>query len=148
MAIPQFDEYGLWPAGVHVCSMAEIGERLGWNDHRQSLVGQLDTFLTREIRPVFDEPFDVDGSFVTDKEVPADVDVALDLRTANDRRQLRGLLLMHDRQASFRETCGVDFWINLPGINNFSDFFQYVGVKTSRFKGLSPTHRNGTCQRL
>ena len=143
MAIPQFDEHGLLPAGVHVCSMAEIRRRFGWNDYRQKLADQLDTLLTREIRPAFREPFDVDGSFVTDKEEPSDVDVVLDLRDATDQQQFRGLILMRDRQVSFQDTYGVDFWINLPGINNFSDFFQYVGVKTSRFKGLSPTHRKG-----
>lgn len=41
------------------------------------------------------------------------------------------------------ERYSVDFWINLPGANDFSMFFQYVGAKVSSSKGLSPTYRKG-----
>ncbi len=37
----------------------------------------------------------------------------------------------------------VDFWVNLPGISDFSEFFQYIGVKTAKFKGLKPTYQKG-----
>ena len=37
----------------------------------------------------------------------------------------------------------VDFWINLPDENDFSDFFQYLGVKTARYKGLDSAYRKG-----
>ena len=123
--------------------MAEIGDRLGWNDHRLNLVDQLGTFLTREIRPAFPEPLDVDGSFVTDKQEPVDVDVVLDLRRATDWQQFRGWRLMRDRRGWFTQAYGVDFWINLPGHNDFSEFFQYVGVKVSISKGLPPRHPKG-----
>lgn len=33
--------------------------------------------------------------------------------------------------------------INLPGENDFSDFFQYLGVKTARYKGLDSAYRKG-----
>lgn len=143
MAIPDFDEHGLLPAGVHVCTMAEIGARFGWNQHRVNLVNRLDTFLTREIRPTFREPLDVDGSFVTDKQEPVDVDVVLDLRGASDLQQFLGWRLMRDRRDSFTQTYSVDFWINLPGQNDLGEFFQYVGVKASASKGLPPRHLKG-----
>lgn len=38
---------------------------------------------------------------------------------------------------------GTHFWLNLPGMNNFLDFFGYVGNKTARFKGLDPSHLKG-----
>ncbi len=77
MAIPDFDEHGLLPAGVHECSMADVARQLGWNSHRRSLVNRLHVFIANEIRPDFPDPVDVDGSFVTDKEKPEDVDVVL-----------------------------------------------------------------------
>ena len=122
--------------------MAEISARFGWKQHRVNLVNRLGTFLTREIRPTFHEPIDVDGSFVTDKQEPVDVDVVLDLRGASDLQQFLGWRLMRDRRA-FTQTYSVDFWINLPGQNDFGEFFQYVGVKTSASKGLPPRHLKG-----
>ncbi len=143
MAIPDFNQHGLLPTGVHQCSMADVAQQLGWNGHRQGLVEKLRVFLNEEIRPSFPDPVEVDGSFVTDKEEPEDVDVVLDLQAASDERQFRGWLLLRDRRSTFREMYSVDFWINLPGGNSFSMFFQYVGAKASSSKGLSPKYRKG-----
>jgi hypothetical protein len=37
----------------------------------------------------------------------------------------------------------VDFCPNLPGNNDFSSYFQYVGEKTATIKGLKATDRKG-----
>lgn len=143
MPIPDFDQYGLLPVGIHQCSIKEVEARFGWNTHRKRLVGLLGNFLLQEVRTKFVQPFYVNGSFVTDKEEPNDVDVVLDMRLATDGEKWRALVLMQSRQEQFRQQYCVDFWINLPAQNEFSDFFQYVGTKTARFKGLNPRHRKG-----
>lgn len=143
MPIPDFDRYGLLPFGIHDCSMAEIDARFGWNEHRHHLVELLGKFLQHEIRPRFAQPFHVDGSFVTDKHVPNDVDVSLDMRTAHEQDMLQALMLMVRHKKQFRQQYKVDFWVSFPAQNDFSDFFQYVGTKTARFKGLHPRHRKG-----
>ena len=118
--------------------------RFGWNPHRQRLAHSFGDFLDHEIRKAeFLEPVYVNGSFVTDKDAPDDVDVVLDLRLASDGRKWRGLRLMQKERDRFREQYYVDFWVNLPGENNFSDFFQYVGIKSAKFKGLAHTDRKG-----
>ena len=143
MAIPDLDEHGLLPAGVHDCSVDEIVGMFGWNPHRRDLVRRLSRFLAREIRHRFSEPVYVDGSFVTDKETPDDVDVVLDMRCAADDRQFLAFKIMTAERDRFRRVYSVDFWINLPDENDFSDFFQYLGVKTARYKGLDSAYRKG-----
>ena len=104
---------------------------------------RLSDCLVREIRSRFSEPVYVDGSFVTDKEVPEDVDVVLDMTRATDEGRLSALNFMVAEQDRLQQDYSVHFWINLPGQNDFSAFFQYLRVKTARHKGLDPSHRKG-----
>jgi hypothetical protein len=143
MAIPDLDEHGLLPVGAHDCSAEEIAGRFGWNPHRLDLTRRFSDCLVREVRSRFSEPVYVNGSFVTDKETPEDVDAVLDVRRATDSRQLRAIKFMAAERDRLRRQYSVDFWVNLPGANDFSDFFQYLGVKTARYKGLDAMHRKG-----
>ena len=47
------------------------------------------------------------------------------------------------KEIGFGGNTALTFWVNLPGANDFSDFFQYLGVKTARYKGLDAMHRKG-----
>ena len=115
----------------------------GWNSQRRRLVSSFSTFLSDELRRNFYQPVFVNGSLVTDKEAPNDIDVALDLTHTTGTQQFLGFQYMLAERNRIREQYHVDFWINLPGQNDFSDFFCYVGVKTARFKSLSANHRKG-----
>ena len=142
IVIPYLNEHGLLPEGVHNCSVPEMTARFGWNEHRQGLLLSFEAFLRNEVRAVFDHPVYADGSFVTDKEHPEDIDVALDLLAATDADKWRGVEFMSER-CRIRSRYGVDFWVNLPGGNDFSAFFQYAGHKMAKFKGLDHHHRKG-----
>ena len=37
----------------------------------------------------------------------------------------------------------VHFWINLANNYDFAAFFQYVGIKSAKLNGLSPSHLKG-----
>ena len=100
-------------------------------------------FLRGEIVGVFDHPVYADGSFVTDKISPNDVDVVLELLDAGDAQKWQGFMFMQEHQVRIRHEYGVDFWVNLPGGNNFATFFQYAGHKTAKFKGLDHKHPKG-----
>ena len=144
MSIPKFDKHGLLPRGIHDCTLMEIGNFLVGNSHRQNLFKNLTNCICNEIRPLFDEPIYINGSFVTDKEDPDDIDIALDLRDASDGRKWKGLEFMINHQFRLLNEYRIHFLINLPSIeNDFSAFFQYIGVKTARFKGLNPKHLKG-----
>lgn len=82
--IPELNEHGLLPEGIHDCSVPEMTTRFGWNEHRKSLMHSFGAFLEAEMHEVFNYPVYADGSFVTDKEHPEDIDVALDLLTATN----------------------------------------------------------------
>lgn len=143
MPIPTLESNGLLPTGVHECSLNDISDQFTWNDHRTGLFNSFRLFLESELKPHFPYPIFFDGSFVTDKELPDDTDVVLDLSNAPDDRKWQGLTFMQAHQARIMEMYRVHFWINLPGLNDFAAFFQYVGVKTASAKGLNPLHLKG-----
>jgi hypothetical protein len=75
--LPNFTSDGLLPPGEHQATWDEISKRFGWNPRRQSLLAGLSAALiplrTAGCGRVF-----LDGSFVTDKELPGDYDAAWD----------------------------------------------------------------------
>lgn len=143
MPIPTFGPNGLLPTGIHECSLTDIGAQFTWNDHRSGLFNRFLRFLETELKPSFPYPIYFDGSFVTDKELPDDTDVVLDLSNATDEHKWKALMFMKTNQQRIMEAYRVHFWINFPGNNDFSAFFQYVGVKTASAKGLDPLHLKG-----
>ena len=145
MPIPELNQNGLLPRGVHDCTLAEIAGVFGANEHRRRLCQNLVACLEQEIRPLFAYPILVDGSFVTDKDEPEDIDIVLDLKEASDEQKWQGLTLMNKKQRQFLHKYNIHFWINFdaPGFSDFSTFFQYVGIKTARIKSLDPRHMKG-----
>ena len=147
MSIPALDDHGLLPAGIHDCSVEEMRASFGWNEHRQELIRRFTCFLSNEICGVFDCPVYADGSFVTDKKCPNDIDVVLELQGASDGERWRGLVFMQEHQERIRGQYRVDFWINFRDANlhtnDFVAFFQYVEPKAAKFKGLESRHSKG-----
>ena len=145
MPIPGLNQNGLLPRGVHDCTLDEIAGSFAENPHRKQLFQNLVACLKQEIRPVFVHPIFVDGSFVTDKDEPEDVDIVLDLKGASDEQKWQGLMFMTVRQHRFRQEYNVHFWINFdtPNSSDFTEYFQYIGNKTARSKGLDPRHMKG-----
>lgn len=145
MPIPSLDKHGLLPSGVYDCSLQEISEVFATNKHRGQLFGNLLSCLHNEIRPLFDSPIYINGSFVTDKDHPEDVDVALELEGVSDKKKLEALVYMNNHQNRLLIEYQVHFWINLalPGVSDFSMYFQYIRAKTARLKGLNPRHLKG-----
>ena len=143
-SIPKFDDYGRLPEGIHDCTLQEIKTRFGWNDHRQKLVKGLIDCVQNEIRPKFQESVIVDGSFVTNKPEPEDVDIVLNLQTAPDNVKWQGFQFFRENRERINQQYGLDFWVNIPGLTeDFPEFFQYLGNKNAKLKGLSPKSLKG-----
>jgi len=73
--LPPFDDFGNLPQGIHGCSMAELVSRFGsGSDERAAEISELVRFVeaakTAGVRRLL-----VNGSFVTNKLSPNDVDV-------------------------------------------------------------------------
>ena len=76
--IPPFDDTtGYLPAGEHHADWNEVAERFGWNDHRRRLLRGLHR-LSAALRDLGCMIFLLDGSFITEKELPSDFDACCD----------------------------------------------------------------------
>lgn len=149
MSIPQFDERGLLPAGVHTCTLDELkawAASVPNAERRLMLVEKFENFLNEVIRPIAAGwPLVIDGSFATDKPFPNDIDFALDLRECKNMEVIgKAVVSIISNHEKNRLVYLVDGYPNLPGNNNFEEFFGYVGQKTGSLKNLSSTERKGT----
>ena len=75
--LPNLKKSGLLPIGIHSATWNEIVENFGFNEHRLNLLGGLRKGLDLLHRYGFTEVC-IDGSFVTSKAFPNDVDVCYD----------------------------------------------------------------------
>ena len=72
--IPRFDADGLLPPGVHWATWDEVSTRFGNTPWRRQLVDGLEMAIG-DLKRAGCRTVYIDGSFVTDKEVPNDFDV-------------------------------------------------------------------------
>ena len=87
MPIPAFNEFGLLPPGVHVCTLAEVNERFGSfyeSDRRPNLFNSLQKLIADVRKTELFVAVVLDGSFVTDAITPNDIDLILVLRRTHD----------------------------------------------------------------
>ena len=94
--IPEFDQDGLLPPGVHPCTWAELEARYGSTRHRRELLAGLKQALLALKRAGCGTAF-IDGSFVTDRAVPGDFDGCWDPRGV-DPNKLDPVLLEFGNQ--------------------------------------------------
>jgi hypothetical protein len=83
MPIPPMDERGLLPLGIHDCTIDEIQARFGsfqGNDRRPQLWAKFTEFLREARASRLVATVLVDGSFVTAKTDPNDIDSSLSSR--------------------------------------------------------------------
>jgi len=78
VVLPDFDGDGALPLGIHVASWDEIVERFGWTAHRMDLLAGLSDVLAALSSAGCRLAY-LDGSFVTDKEVPGDYDLCWEM---------------------------------------------------------------------
>ena len=142
MPIPALNPHGLLPQGTHDCTLPEIEDAFAWNDDRRLLLQKFRDCLAKEIRSRFTEPIYVDGSFVTDKEQPNDIDMALDLTASSVGRQQQGRKFM-GHQDRLMSVYRVDFWIDVPGQRRLRDFFRAIGGEAASAKGLRSEDSKG-----
>ncbi len=142
--IPPFDERGFLPPGEYVCAWTECVERFGNHPQRQRLLTGLrevlDILRAAGCRTVY-----LDGSFVTDKPRPNDVDAAYST-TGLDWEQLQRaapeLLDFRDGRAAQKRRYGGEFFpaewaADLAG-EPFLSFFQHD--RDGRPKGVVVLH--------
>ncbi|WP_304131383.1 hypothetical protein [Ignavibacterium album] len=83
MPIPEFDSDGFLPIGIHECTPEEISNRFGRfqiTDKRPKLNEGLIRYISELREANVGKYLIVNGSFVTKKDIPSDIDVLLILK--------------------------------------------------------------------
>ncbi len=83
MPIPDLSADGVLPDGLHDCTIEEVLERFGCfqgSDRRPSLGRELQEYIGELQSAAIGKYLVVDGSFVTNKPAPSDIDLLLVLR--------------------------------------------------------------------
>ena len=137
MPIPTLDHQGLLPVGTHDCSIDEIEVSFCWNRHRVDLFGSLKDFLIQKWHPLgVRAPLWIDGSFTRRKEVPADIDLVVDIAHLSMAEAEPVFALFLTRERIKVDYC-VDFWVRHPAIpNDLTVFFCYAGLKAAAELGI------------
>ena len=126
---PDFDENGNLPPGVYEVSLQDIGIRFTWTDRRKKLFEGLklaiDNLTKANVKKVW-----IDGSFVTSKDDPNDIDGCWQYEKGVDADKLDPVFLdMHPPREAMKKKYGVDFLISGVLIsdsagNTIEEFFQ------------------------
>ena len=136
--IPEFTADGLLPQGVHPATLEEISERFGGNERRQQLLAKLIEAL-RLLRAAGCRRVYIDGSFVTTKELPNDIDVCWDISGVNPDALDPVFFDFEDGRAAQKARFGAEFFpAQVPeGLTGrtFLEFFQ-IDKETGGPKGI------------
>lgn len=142
MPIPEFNDAGMLPDGVWDCSLGEVAVRFVSSVEREELWGNFQQFLDYYREKNGPNVLWLDGSFVTARRAPRDVDVVADCIDASAEQTQCAVLLFIERSALKQRFC-VDFWVKHPSFpNDLTQFFQYVRpdaasqLQSSRSKGI------------
>jgi hypothetical protein len=111
--IPQFTDEGLLPPGVHETDLEELKGKMGWSRKRRELLEGLEEALELMASWGVVRVY-LDGSFVTDKDRPKDVDGCYDLAedvSAEDLGRLAPIFPPSpSNRAEAKRRFGVDFF--------------------------------------
>ena len=143
MPIPALNADGLLPSGLHDCSLDEIQARFGsfqGTDRRPRLLERLRELVEACRRSGLFEALVVDGSFVTDKAAPNDVDLIAVLRPGHDfERDLPMSEYALVSRTLLRRRFGFDVIVVKSGstlYETYAEFFSRVREAPDLRKGL------------
>jgi hypothetical protein len=144
MPIPEFTEYGLLPQGIHSCTSGEAEQFLCSNEHRSAIWNGLQEFFAWAATLPKPNAILIDGSYVTDKPTPADVDVVVDISSCSVAEQQVWVDGWIEQRQGMKDVHKVDFYpFASDHGNDFSAYFQYVRVEDALRRGVSPLVRKG-----
>lgn len=144
MPVPDFTENGILPAGIHECSLLEAAQFLCLNERRTEIWTGLTEFLNWSDQFPNPTALLIDGSYVTDKALPGDVDLVVDITACLEPDQAMWFEAWEAHHEHVKQNYLVDFYPVVVGDgNDFSAFFQYVRVEEALRRGIAPNIRKG-----
>jgi predicted nucleotidyltransferase len=140
VALPDFNDHGDLPLGIHQATLNEVVERFGTTPaKRQVLALRLERIYKLAVGTSHVARFIVFGSFVTDKIEPNDVDVFIMMENSFDFGQLVGetRLLFDHGTAQTHFGCSL-FWIRrLAALDGEQATIEHWQIKRNReFRGI------------
>ena len=136
--IPEFNADGLLPEGIHSATLNEVRELFGGNERRDQLLEGLVEAL-RLLRAAGCRRVYINGSFVTAKERPNDIDVCWDIEGVDADALDPVFFDFAGGRAAQKARFGCEFFpAQAPeGVTGraFLEFFQ-VGKQTGEPKGI------------
>lgn len=143
MPIPNFSDYGFLPNAVHDCSLEEVESIFGrfqGTDRRINLTKKLKDYVRELKQCKIGVELIIDGSYVTQKDDPSDIDLILVLPESFDNSAAvspfeRNLL----SNRAVKRMYGFDVFTVIKGTNLYTsriNFFQQVKENPGLQKGL------------
>jgi hypothetical protein len=119
---------GNLPEGIHKCTIKEIEERFTFSDRRKELFSGLKQAVNNLDKAGVERVY-IDGSFVTSKQEPVDIDGCWDANSSINMDVLDQVFLNFDNNREAMKTnFGVDFFVSQTIENSsgvpFVEFFQ------------------------
>ena len=143
MPIPAFDEHGLLPIGVHDCTLDELKARFGGfqqTDRRPQLCAKLEAFVAEAKAAQIVRHILVDGSFVTAKPDPNDIDLILIVAAEHDSSaELSPAEYNVVSKRRVHRRFGFDMLLareHSVEQSRWTEFFQEVRLEPGRRKGI------------
>ncbi|MEP7340368.1 MAG: hypothetical protein ABI977_21735 [Acidobacteriota bacterium] len=146
--IPELQD-GVLPEGVHLCTLEEVREVFGQfrrSDRRPQLTERLTRYVQDARNSGVVSAILIDGSYVTNKEEPGDIDLIVALRAELDlTAEMRPMEYNVQSKTMVRKLYGFDV---LPAVDGsetyqrFLDFFSRVKLSdpdqrtTQEYKGV------------
>ena len=143
MLVPPFNEHGLLPEGIHDCTLDEIQKRFGsfqGSARRPNLWARFQEFLGEAKASGLVVALILDGSFVTAKPDPNDIDLVLVVPGTHD---FVAELLPHQYNILAQQRVRRRFGFDIVVVKSESDylaqavgFFEQVRQRPGLKKGL------------
>lgn len=132
------------PAGVHDCTLHEAQQVLCTSDRRAVIWNGLLGFLNWAGHLPQPTAYLIDGSYVTDKPSPADVDLVVDITGCEEPDHELWFDAWEQNHDYVKQAFEVDFYPFVVGVtSDFSAFFQYIRVEEALRRGIPPYVRKG-----
>ncbi len=143
MPIPLLTADGFLPTGIFDCTLAEVRTRFGsfqGSERRERLFTKLADLATAAQRSGLFDSILLDGSFVTAKAAPNDVDLVAVLRLGHDfERDMPMSEYALVSRALLRRRCGFDIIVaevDSPLYLTYVEFFSRIRENPAARKGL------------
>lgn len=143
MPIPELNTHGLLPPGVHDCTIEEIASRFGifqGGEQRPLLMEKLTVFAAEARASGIVRALLVDGSFVTVKAAPNDIDLVIIVEATHDfSADLRPLEYNVVSKRRVQRRYGFDILVareNSPEHAKWVAFFAQVRLEPGARKGI------------